>query len=622
MLYKQELPQAVSGNARRLAEKAALRALLNSYLRESGIADPRNQAGTAIFDLGASAGADSEERNGTEEPFGVLLPATGMRVAGEIVYYSCSGQHAFGDRFYLTAASESKCPFVEVDTGALIEALLAEVSFCESESDREQRCLDMREQIENSIRRTALYLEHARKRETEMARKPLDYIRSEQSLLYGHPFHPTPKSSQGFSDLELDRYAPELSASFPLHYVAVSRRLLHEEWVGAEDDRTSASVAEAAEKLLGSKMGEYKLLPLHPWQMSYVSGLPVVGQMLEQRELVDLGPIGPIVYPTSSVRTVWEPEAGTFYKLPIHVRITNFIRENTSEQLRRTMDAAIVLRQALEDRPGGADAAGGMVILRETGFRTVHVAEADEELQERIASSFAVVYRQAEALAGAEQQRCYVVAGLLELPPGQDEPLLFTAVRQSGGGALPDWHTWLAAYLKLSLLPLLRLFASTGISLEAHVQNSLLALEQGYPIRYYARDLEGISVNRKIASAHGWIPKLIPEDSPVLYEEAEAWLRLKYYYVVNHLGALIHVIGRFSRNDEETYWSVVHHVLQGELVRCEEEADNRLCRYIDDLLSTPHLPAKANFISRFQERGETPDYVLIPNPICEGGECR
>lgn len=617
MLYKQELPPAAAGSARRLAETAALRALLNCYLRESGIADPRSRTGAVFFGLGASAGAGSEGRTGAGEPFDVLLPATGMRVAGEIVYYSRSGQHAYGDRFYMAAAGESMRPSVEADAGALIEALLAEVSFSEAEPLRELRRLDMREQIGNSIRRTALYLERAWMREAEAAREPLDYVRSEQSLLYGHPFHPTPKSSQGFADWELDCYAPELSASFPLYYVAVSRRLLREEWVGEPDDRTSAGVAEAAERLLGSKLGEYKLLPLHPWQMSYVSGQPVVRRLLEQRELVDLGPVGPVVYPTSSVRTVWEPETGTFYKLPIHVRMTNFIRENTNEQLRRTMDAAIVLRRALEERP---DAAGGMSILPETGYRTVHVDEGDEELRERFAASFAVVYRPAEALTGAEQRRCYVVAGLLELPPGQDEPLLFAAVRQSGGGALPDWHAWLAAYLQLSLLPLLRLFASTGISLEAHVQNSLLALEQGKPVRCYVRDLEGISVNRKAAAFRDWTPQLVPDDSPVLYEEAEAWLRLKYYYVVNHLGALIHTIGRFSRTDEAAYWSVVRQTLQGERARCGEKDDNGLRRYVDDLLTNPHLPAKANFISRFQGRGETPDYVLIPNPICEGGE--
>ena len=51
---------------------------------------------------------------------------------------------------------------------------------------------------------------------------------AEQSLLLGHPFHPTPKSAEGISDDDLERFAPELGASFRLHYWAVAPELLVE----------------------------------------------------------------------------------------------------------------------------------------------------------------------------------------------------------------------------------------------------------------------------------------------------------------------------------------------------------------------------------------------------------
>lgn len=632
MLYKQELAAEAAGDCRRLAEHAALRALLNSYLRETGIFDPRLSAGK--IGQGTTAGTKGPGGAGLHkilgddqtggEAFIVLLAATGTRIAGLIEYYSRLGQHNYGTRFYLASGDDfAEDSFAPAETGRLIAALLAELSFREPGTGSGSRCREMHEQVENSIRRSTLYLERALAREAAAGPQPLNYIRSEQSLLFGHPFHPTPKSSHGFEDRELERYAPELGASFSLHYMAVADELLREEWIG-EKCNAGADVLKTASRILGNKLSGYKLLPLHPWQKGYLAGQSVVRRLLRQGQLVDLGAIGPVVYPTSSVRTVWDPKAGMFYKLPLHVRITNFIRENTAEQLRRTMDAALLLRRAMEERPGGTDAGDGMRILAETGYRTVDVGVTDAAQRERLAASFAVVYRQADALTGAEQAGCFVVAGLLETPPGHEEPLLFAAVRQTGGGRLPDWNEWLARYLSLSLLPLLRLYAETGISLEAHVQNSLLSLEQGWPARYYVRDLEGVSVNRDKAAARGWTPRIVPVDSPVLYEDAEAWLRLQYYFVVNHLGALIHAIGRFTETDEAVYWSAARKVLQEERARCDNDgrpADG-LRRYVDDLLTGPELPAKANFISRFHQRGESPDYVRIPNPIYECGGSR
>ena len=48
----------------------------------------------------------------------------------------------------------------------------------------------------------------------------------------------------------------------------------------------------------------------------------------------------------------------------------------------------------------------------------------------------------------------------------------------------------------LSLRPLTRLLLRHGIALEAHTQNSLVALDDGWPARFVVRDLEGVSLNR------------------------------------------------------------------------------------------------------------------------------
>ena len=90
-------------------------------------------------------------------------------------------------------------------------------------------------------------------------------------------------------------------------------------------------------------------------------------------------------------------------------------------------------------------------------------------------------------------------------------------------------------------------------------------------------------------------------------------IRDRYYVVTNHLGHLVHVLGRHAEVDELRLWQVVRELVQ------EAAADRwgaeRYGRYAADLLTSPALPAKANLIGRFAGRGERPLYVDVPNPM-------
>lgn len=580
----------------RLAEQASVRGLLNSFLREIGASDIRC--------CEADSGLFPPDEQG--EPFTAVLPHSKRRIAGQLAYYSEIGQHQYGGSFYMADNGGALLP---VEPDRLIGAILEEVSLYDEDMKRSERLSELRGQIANSMRKMQFYIAGALERRENGKPDRLDYVGSEQTLLAGHPFHPTPKSSEGFSDEELPVYAPEFRAAFTLHYFAVSAELVEEEQLDGYGEAVAPAVLAQAERLLGEQFSLYRLIPLHPWQAQYVKRDERVQQMLREKTLIDLGPLGSPVYPTSSVRTVWDPERGYFFKLPLHVRITNFIRENTLEQVRRTLDAAKILNSL-----GVFSSRGSFQILPETGYRTVgwKASAGSPDIDEHLAASFAVVFRKAEQLAGRESPNSFVVASLLESFPGEREPKLIQAIRQSHEGSVPDPREWLAAYLRISMLPLLKLLADNGVSLEAHVQNSLVTIENGMPSRFYVRDLEGISVDRSRAEHAGWVQTLVSADSPVLYSEDEAWFRLKYYFFVNHLGALVHTLAWHNRIGEEGLWAVVRRLLEDQR---NETNCSKLQEYIGDLLTNAKLPAKANLISRFQERGESPLYVDLPNPI-------
>jgi siderophore synthetase component len=173
-------------------------------------------------------------------------------------------------------------------------------------------------------------------------------------------------------------------------------------------------------------------------------------------------------------------------------------------------------------------------------------------------------------------------------------------VREAG-----DVSEWLRRFLEISLRPLLRLFARDGVSLEAHVQNALLCTEGGWPVAFWVRDMEGASASRQRLARNGTLA-VLPAGSPVLYDEAEAWLRLRYHAVTNQLGHVVSVLGRHTEAGEERLWAVARDAVAG-----WRDAEP----YATELLSAPALPAKANLMSRFAGRSERPLYVDVANPM-------
>ncbi|GKU76356.1 IucA/IucC family protein [Paenibacillus sp. L3-i20] len=55
------------------------------------------------------------------------------------------------------------------------------------------------------------------------------FIQSKQSSLFGHVFHPTPKSRQGFPEWRQEMYAPESKDNFQLHCFAVKRTIVQQQ---------------------------------------------------------------------------------------------------------------------------------------------------------------------------------------------------------------------------------------------------------------------------------------------------------------------------------------------------------------------------------------------------------
>jgi siderophore synthetase component len=559
--------------AAEVAEHAVAERLVNCFLRESGV-EPVRVGSTVTI------------------PFA----RTRRAVVGSLAYHSPIGHHHFRPGFTLRTGE------------ALTSADLARLVSAELSTDGDAAARAFSDLVANGAAKTRLFLERLPVTGTvDPWHAPNPFLAAEQGLRLGHPLHPAAKASPGFTDADAERYAPELGASFPLHWLAVDPELLVEERLGTVRSLDPPpALGDAAAARLGPGRAAWPLLPCHPWQAEHLlagGAAPLAGLAAAGR-VVDLGPLGLPVHPTASVRTVWDPASGRQLKLPLSLRITNFMRDNAVEQLRRSLDAAEVLA-GLGDLDAAVDGSpGGFGVLLELGYRHVRVPG-----DESVAAATGVVYREGPPMAGAASPM--VVAALLEPDPVDGVPPVVRAVQRGGRGD-GDGRAWLERYVQLSVRPLCRLLVRHGVALEAHTQNSLVALDDGWPARFLVRDLEGAALNADHPRAGDRFGALIAAGSPALYGEAEVWRRFGYYVLVNHLGQLIATLAEHVGPAEAQLWSVAAGVLADEAVR---HGADPAAAPLRRLLDGARLPAKANLTSVLEGHGERPTWVGLANPL-------
>jgi siderophore synthetase component len=266
-------------------------------------------------------------------------------------------------------------------------------------------------------------------------------------------------------------------------------------------------------------------------------------------------------------------------KLSLDIQITNLKRNNTKEQMRRTLDAARYLR-------------------RSRGFaQEPHTRIAFEEgvcccafEEEQATAWLTVAYRPIRF----DTTATYVLSSLVE-PPVRGEPVRLLSVME------PNYvEAWFRRYLDISLRPIVRIAEEQGIHFEAHLQNALLTVKDGMPDTFIIRDLEGVSVEREKAGEQ--------EDTsgPLFYEREQARARTAYYFFVNHLGSLIHAIARDMSSDETYLWGIVREALA-------EEYESGGNEFAGELLAADAFYAKKNMTSCLAGNSETPDYVPVIN---------
>jgi siderophore synthetase component len=594
------------------ASRRSMETLLNCYCRE--VAGPQEQLSVgplfgqndwpqsihmALRNNGSSGGSIMH----------ISLPLTDARLLTVVEEASITGNYRYQSPFYCKAPAK---PWALLDWEELAGLLLRELSL-QTETPVND---ELMQQIRDSVAVTTAILQATCA--GPFSSEPLQaFIESEQSLMFGHPFHPAPKSRQGVSYEDMLRYSPEMGVRFPLHYFAVRREYLSQQSVLAAS--CDEIVAQQAPAGLAAD-DAYGLIPTHPWQARYLLGHAGIAEAIRTGRIRDLGPQGERYYPTSSIRTLFHPDNPYFYKCSLNIRITNCVRKNAVYELEGALQVTRIMRALL---PALQQRFPELRVMEEPAFLSVDLKLNDMQRDKEVMEGFGMILRRSfhdvlhlgvtPLLAGA-------LFGNHFHGEARMRELLAQMQRRWAMPPNEAAEQWFSRYVAEVMYPVLHCYFAHGIIFEPHLQNVVIGVAEGEPQQVFLRDFEGVKLVRERYREQQLQDVSAQAREALWYSNDLGWKRVAYCLFVNNFCEAISQIGAGNPALQSRLWALVRHHLH---VYQSRHGDTASAERIGALLSGQPFPGKTNLMNRFFKRADRATaYMPVINPLGILGEDR
>ncbi|MGE7861108.1 IucA/IucC family protein [Bacillus mobilis] len=592
-------------HAKQIAEHATIQSFLNCYLRETGSGEwiTEDKRIEDIF-------YHSFQRDTCSTYLCCRLSAQNITLYGEVIYKSPTDRHLFGEQFYYQMGENKNV--IKADYVTVITFLIKEMSMNYGDGTNPA---ELMVRVIRSCQNIEVFLKERIEETSKLYAFHTSFIEAEQSLLFGHLTHPTPKSRQGILEWKSAMYSPELKGECQLHYFRAHKSIVNEK--SLLFDSTTVILKEelrndemVSKEFISKycKEDEYSLLPIHPLQAEWLLHQSYVQDWIEQGVLEYIGPAGKYYMATSSLRTLYHPHSKYMLKFSFPVKVTNSMRINKLKELESGLEGKEMLNTAigevLEKFPGfdficdpafitlnyGAEESGFEVIIRENPFYREHANDATliaGLVQDAIPGERTRLSNIIHRLADVESRSCEEVS--LE---------------------------WFRRYMNISLKPMVWMYLQYGVALEAHQQNSVVQLKDGYPVKYYFRDNQGFYFCNSMKEVLNKELTGIGERTGNLYDDYIVDERFRYYLIFNHMFGLINGFGTAGLIKEEILLFELRSVLESFLPYNRDSST-----FLRELLEEDKLACKANLLTRFFDVDELSNpleqaiYVQVQNPL-------
>jgi len=593
--------------AKQIADNASYQAFVNGYLKEI---DEGVWHSIAQWKTASGFNAEKHDKFMLE----LQLQHSETKLVFGVAFRSIVGRHKLTGIYHQRPNSME---WTQLDSISAIMLLIKEIY---ARSNSHHVCDQELELTSRTIESHQIMAEYVQERKDDPGLQSPRFIDSEQSVLFGHWLHPTPKSRQGMHRWQHAHYAPELKGSFKLHFFAVERQWLNQssaialcaEQIVLRIAEQGACDTELALVKQFSDSGK-ALVAVHPLQAEWLLKQEYIQQLISTGQLHPLGPLGATFTPTSSVRTLYCEQLNFMVKVSIPVKITNSMRINMGHEL----DAGVTLAKLL-NTTRFSSLHPQFQVIGDPAYLSLSLPNMDESGFEMILRDNPFKQTKNElGIGGIQSIAALVQDAILPNDRSKLSTIVHTLSEQQGRSLHQTSIAWFDRYWQCAIEPAIRLFDQFGIALEAHQQNSLLDLTEGYPKTYFYRDNQGFYLSSSVKSTLMQLEPDLIKCPELFYDNNMIFDRFGYYLVINQLFSVINRFGLDGLVSEETLLSIARINLDKLLPQLSSLGQG-LIRSITERKS---IPCKGNLLTRvddvdeLQAEMEQAVYTQIRNPF-------
>ncbi|QBP42575.1 IucA/IucC family protein [Paenisporosarcina antarctica] len=454
----------------------------------------------------------------------------------------------------------------------------------------------------------------------------------EQWVVEGHPLHPGTKTKFGVSTADVIKYSPEWGGNPEVAFVAVSKKhchttsideqsvtsLLYQEYEGLH------SVVDETLHILGLKVDQFEVIPVHPWQFEYT--LPTLYK--EEIEMKRIVPILSFRIPTQSLVSfrslapIQNRGQGRHHiKTAVNIQTTSAVRTVSPNSVENGPILSKIMASILE-KENNFD--GRFVVIQERAgayYKSLKESLSEEENWTFKANLGSLLRENPENHIKEENEIPMAAAALLAESPISGKLIAVELVEELAVHyQLSDQKEaaslFIQKYAEASLPGFLTLMVRYGISLEGHMQNSVSVFRNGELVRILLRDFGGIRILPERLEKHGYDAKFYPGSSIVTDQVDQLRNIISYSVIQNHFAELITCLVRSLEIEEDRLWEEVAIVCKAVFEDLKKDSSIAQQAEADEYeLFQPTIHLKALTTMRLQGDITAYTFTQVQNPL-------
>ncbi|UJS27491.1 siderophore biosynthesis protein, IucA/IucC family [Macrococcoides canis] len=355
----------------------------------------------------------------------------------------------------------------------------------------------------------------------------------EQCVTLGHPFHPMTKTKLGLTYESVLRYAPEFRNSVNIIPVITESEVSH----FGKGQLPEYYLDQLHDVAAQYNIEHPSIIFIHEWQLNnYLNEHP---SLLNDSTCIPIKSLSVMGYPLLSFRTLYVPMFKCVIKTAVNAQATSAVRNVSPASIHNGVLLGKYVSKLFEQYDG-------CFIQQDLVGTSLKQSQHENKLS----------YMMRETIPYEDHQYAVVCASLISKSFITDQVIVIEAIdiirhhqRISREAAA---MIFFEKYTHILLKATYQLMLEHQISLEAHMQNSSIVLENGVPKAIYIRDFGGIRISDD--SVH------IDKRTGLFTNDFEDLLSVFTHAVLyNHLFQLIKPLSAFV-NEQKLYDTIYQEI--------------------------------------------------------------